>query len=150
VLELNENLSSVQGEVDALLRKFQPTAKLSIADCTTPELRLEYVARWLEAGTPRVGNVVGFDMGLFYRQTECGTVCCIAGAALSFFSDIPLMDLEDMADTARCILGLPDDTKRLFVPHGWNTESHIFTPAWAARCIRKYQREGVVDWEGTR
>jgi hypothetical protein len=24
------------------------------------------------------------------------------------------------------------------------------TPAWAARCIRKYQREGVVDWKGTR
>jgi len=149
-----ENLSSVQGEVDALLRKFQPTETLEPKDCTTPELRLEYIARWLEAGAPHVGDLIGFDMRNVSTRTSCGTICCIAGAVNQFFGN-PLYKHSDDADDAVELLGMSDyDSDDLFEPENYFLgEDHYgnkYTPAWAARCIRKYQREGIVDWEGTR
>jgi len=146
-----ETLSSVQGEVDALLRKFQPTETLSPKDCTTPELRLEYIARWLEDGAPHIGNVAGFDMTDLLQVTSCGTVCCIAGAANQFFNAKDAGDAYEAMD----LLGLSDsDSDDLFEPEsywrGKDYSDNEYTPAWAARCIRKYQRTGIVDWEGTR
>lgn len=52
--------------------------------------RLTKIAEWLEAGAPHVGIVTGFDMQNFIREgdaigtNECGTSCCIAGAAVQF------------------------------------------------------------------
>jgi hypothetical protein len=140
-----EVTSEVSDRIAEIGRSVAVPKRLTREECTTPELRLEYIAQWLEAGGDERHGVAGFDMGLIYQTKSCGTVCCIGGAALRFFSDGDYADL----DKARRLLGFGPEG-RIFTPRGWLGDSSIFTPAWAARCIRKYQRTGVVDWEGTR
>jgi hypothetical protein len=131
----------VTHEVADAIESLRPSRHLTIEDCTTPELRLEYIAQWLEAGAPHRYGVVGFDMSDVENETNCGTVCCIAGAARMFFGK------ENVAaDT----IGLKfPHAQMMFIPPHWNVPSR-YSPAWAARCIRHYQKTGIVDWEGTR
>ena len=117
---------------------------LRIEDCTTPELRLEYIAQWLEAGGDARYGINGFDMRWWHNpEAECGTTCCIGGAARTWFGD------------AYTSLGLSNVAGyELFYPPDMINVEYVdyrnITPAWAARCIRKYQQTGTVDWEGTR
>lgn len=54
--------------------------------------RLDYIARWLEAGAQHESKVKGFNMEVGVQilpgdTPACGAVCCIAGAATQFFND---------------------------------------------------------------
>ena len=109
--------------------------------------RLTEIAEWLEAGAPHKGAVDGFNMVDYTTETDCGTCCCIAGAANAFAGQ-PL-------GSEACARGLLDlrlgQAEELFAPNypapaDWGD----VTPAWAARCIRKLIATGEVDWEGTR
>jgi hypothetical protein len=65
--------------------------------------RLTELAEWLEAGAPHKNGVVAFDMNVGVAHNGCGTVCCIAGAAVQFFSPLAsdyASDAEDSYDQA--------------------------------------------------
>ena len=45
--------------------------RLTREECTTPELRLEYIAQWLEAGAPARGMVsLGFACPTWFQRLE--------------------------------------------------------------------------------
>lgn len=139
--------------------------------------RLAAIARWLEAGAPEKKHVIGFNMnhGIVFNKLKetpkktyaCGSTCCIAGAAVSFFNN-PVKMLEnefqymDHHMKALSFLGgikpeameLLDlkyhEASRLFEPEVLNADWSSITPAWAARCIRKLIKTGEVDWQGTK
>lgn len=134
-----------------------PKRKLTREECTTPQLRLEYIAQWLEAGGEAREGIAKFCMPRWHARTDCGTTCCIGGAACMFFPFQGMWENGTSNDAAE-IVGMDlNAAYRLFFP-GSDSCSHgnpchpaiMASPAWAARCIRKYQREGIVDWEGTR
>lgn len=121
--------------------------------------RLTTIAEWLEAGAPHRDGVGGFDMRTFLNPlNDCGTTCCIAGAAIQFFGDQSAREVLSrgrfVAPTATAILGLSEGSaKSLFFGFAINgdiIDLREVTVAWAARCIRKLIATGVVDWEGTR
>lgn len=106
--------------------------------------RLTQIAEWLEAGAPHRGGVAGFDMRYVTSTTDCGTVCCIAGAANAFF-DAHL----GMSVNAARRLGINRmQSLELFMPDGYTLEGK-YSAAHAARCIRKLIATGEVDWHGT-
>lgn len=112
---------------------------------------LTIIAKWLEAGAPtKAGrNVVvqGFDMAECWKETDCGTVCCIAGAAEQFLP----FPKEKTGSVGRTQLGFDRPTwEALCLPSGELRWGGVITPAWAARCIRRLIATGAVDWEGTR
>ena len=145
-----------------------PKRPLTREECTTPELRLEYIAQWLEAGAPERHGIAGFWMPDMVSKAEslrkssyykgslaiqsipvCGTVCCVAGTANVWWGAG-----ASVYDSVRAkeLLGLSEDNGQImfFADSYTDIKLRDVTPTWAARCIRKYQREGVVDWEGTR
>jgi hypothetical protein len=120
--------------------------------------RLIEIAEWLEAGAPVRGKVVGFDMGTVMHEDICGTVCCIAGAAIQFFT--PFRSLTAYSDD---VLGTPygkygqrelglteSQAQALFCPPGSYSKPNAYTPDWAARTIRHFLATGIVDWEATK
>ncbi|MBS7457714.1 hypothetical protein [Coralloluteibacterium stylophorae] len=150
--------------------------------------RLDTLARWLEDGAKH--ERITFDMTkgiaiktteLFdpEKPTECGSSCCIAGAAVQFFGDLSDLDpymvarrLEeerrygddaeeevqfrwgDIMDDAAELLGLtPGQARALFEPgmHPiWPyTYEEYNDPAWAARTIRHLMATGEVSWAAT-
>lgn len=132
---------------------YLPPRRLTREECTTPELRLEYIAQWLEAGGDAVQGHPRFHMQAYgtpsaRADNACGTTCCIAGKAIFAFGDIHKSGCTGQAAE---ILGLTlFDSFALFGLHETHKALHIDDPAHAARCIRKYQRTGIVDWAGTR
>jgi len=107
--------------------------------------RLAEIAEWLETGAPEK-NGVAFDMRRFKLATDCGTTCCIGGAAVQFFGN---KYTPFSSSGAASMLVINDETaKDLFYPE----ESYYtsITPDLAARCIRKLITTEQVDWEGTR
>jgi len=135
--------------------------------------RLTELAEWLERGAPEQKGVTKFDMGDFicleeykthtdmwekYKEgaldeadsilRRCGTACCIAGAAVMFYSKHPALSRlqYNEADDGRDLLDLTaEQSNRLFFPRNLD----LITPSWAARCIRKLIETGEVDWAGT-
>lgn len=112
--------------------------------------RLTTIAEWLEAGAPHRDGVDGFDMSCWVKvEAACGTTCCIAGAAATFFTATTYPGFS----AGQKVLDLSSGkAQTLFCPH---IDRHVesldaITPAWAARCIRKLIATGEVDWEGTR
>lgn len=111
--------------------------------------RLNAIAEWLEAGAPHKNGVVGLDMSVFSRSTECGSVCCISGAADQFFGGEygESLELNDGQWHALCAPYDPGVDE-------YNDETDEFrkgiTLGNAARCIRKLIATGEVDWEGIR
>lgn len=114
--------------------------------------RLNIIAEWLEAGAPHKDGVDGFDMRDFINEyAECGTTCCIAGAAIQFFGG---GDGGMPEDKATALLDLDCTTaSNLFYGGIMTVDGQVdledITPAWAARCIRKLIATGEVDWVGT-
>lgn len=145
--------------------------------------RLEHLARWLEGGAQHAR--VRFDMTTGYEliaeefnpdaPSDCGAVCCIAGAAVQFFAtdqeklerhaafkigleeddeDEPL-DWRVVFDQAQDLLELSrEQAAELFVPgNGGEITDYAGTlhsyndPAWAARTIRHLIATGEVDWD---
>lgn len=146
------------------------------------KIRLERLARWLEAGAPH--ETIKFDMreGVVLKEIKrfengtidgeatmaCGTSCCIAGAAVQFFNDLPTMLVKHSEDAVRLkkigwstvrkeaeeLLGLTrDQSWKLFTPAtgDWGrVPEHYNDPKWAGRVIRKLIETGEVDWPGCR
>ena len=136
---------------DALHRianEVQPKRPLTREECATPELRLEYIAQWLEAGASSCSGVDAFNMLAIADEKDCGTVCCIMGCVQIWFGERRMPDTK-----AAGLIGIHDRSvidELFYALHAHGVGLGSITPAWAARCIRKYQREGVVDWAGTR
>lgn len=113
--------------------------------------RLVPVIKWLERGAPHEKGVAGFDMGVGVLHTQCGAVCCIAGALCQFnhpFNGRYNMGEEEHWDTvvgqAIYLLGVSVGTAReLFRPEGIN--DHI-TPTIAAATLRHFLATGEIDW----
>jgi hypothetical protein len=77
-------------------------------------------------------------------------MCCIAGATEQFFGEKDYYFSMGFVDAPE-LLGLERSVAReLFMPEYWMCNPEIYTPPWAARCIRKLIKTGEVDWVGTR
>jgi hypothetical protein len=114
--------------------------------------RLTTIVEWLEAGAPGRDGVAGFDMSEVSKETDCGTVCCICGAAVHWWGSTPAPEDYDgdVSMIGQFTLGLDfKNADALFAPPGF-IDSGKYTTAHAARCIRKLIATGAVDWEGTR
>lgn len=138
--------------------------------------RLTEIAEWLEQGAPHrprsngATGVTGFNM-LHYAMndvgTDCGTACCIAGAANAFHFDSEGQDWQDYwldsAAMARELLGLSrPQSDALFYPRDWNGDVGVrneltydtdgspnwdcISPQHAGRVVRHFIATGVVDW----
>ena len=141
--------------------------------------RLTKIAEWLEGGAKHVN--ISFDMtkGLVITEealsakdpTACGTVCCIAGAAIAFnpgavnkpalFGEHNYYAKDEIGEYTKCevnwervfrngmqVLGLTEvQAWKLFTPRGLSVYND---PAWAARTIRRLIATGEVDWEAAR
>lgn len=114
--------------------------------------RLTVIAEWLEAGAkPRRFVKGGFNMSWFFGENNCGTTCCIGGAAQAFFGLRLPKFLAENRDPQK-ILGLTDmQADELFYELTW-VQRNTFEQerAHAARCIRNLIATGKVDWKGTR
>jgi hypothetical protein len=134
--------------------------------------RLVYIAEWLEAGAPTQGKVKGFNMRFGVSAEagdtpQCGTTCCIAGAATQFFNDedgwfvTKAFDFDSeyketneapwdvVQREATHILGLDHfDALCLFQPERLfgGELSDYNDPLRAARVIRNFIATGIVDW----
>jgi len=131
--------------------------------------RLERVARWLEQGAPHEILDNGMDVRWFCMDvgvnfTECGAVCCVAGAVVEFNDpyDVDLirasrneageMPWDSVRDRAMTLLGLDPYSAmesqfatKLFRDGG--TENEWITAEIAAQVLRYYLETGELDWE---
>lgn len=127
------------------------------------------VAEWLEAGAPHVTvdetleTIAKFDMSEVSGYNGCGTVCCIAGAVVSFnplefpqfcepnsrvwykVNEVHVAEHAegDVFTDARKYLGMSeDDAEALFVPD----DMHERTAKEGAEVIRHFIKTGVAKW----
>jgi uncharacterized lipoprotein YmbA len=125
---------------------------------------LTELAVWLEASAPETSGVSEFNMMVFIerpRAHDCGTACCIAGAAIQFAQDKPFSYdewLETPANPfqwASTLLDI-DYLQASLLFHCEDEYGEVVASQreidsqWAARCIRKLIDTGGVDWLGTR
>lgn len=138
--------------------------------------RLTKLAEWLEAGAPHerirfdMREGIAFDPEQFSPRdlANCGTSCCLAGAAVQFFgsaqrlsddgalwghfSGVPKLGWPDVRDEAMELLNLESPVADdLFQPIGvadFDDEYLWFfnDPARAAATVRKLIATGEVDW----
>lgn len=131
---------------------------------------LNRIATWLEAGAPHetAPNGSGFNMviahhpayeawrdGEYVDDPDCGSACCIAGAAIQF-AGLLVPEQENQADPrgliyrkAAKLLGLSMNTAiSLFFPDEdqFGGLYEDITPQEAAGVIRHLQKTGEVDW----
>lgn len=130
---------------------YEPNTVSGIKELNVPLLTM--IAEWLEEGAMPRGNVAGFSMRAFVDEDECGTACCIGGAAIAFTG---LADkIEEMGGpllAAASVLGIDDDevAEELFLARYSGVEDLAdIDPAWAARTIRRLIETGDVDWGAT-
>lgn len=117
--------------------------------------KLEYVAKWLEAGAPHTPEGQGFNMDEWMRHSEedfyavdyqghaCGTAMCIGGALEQFFG--LGADKEVGLEVSDGEWTLAD---QLFYP--WDHFSRAIDyndPLLAAKVIRHLIATGEVNWE---
>jgi hypothetical protein len=126
--------------------------------------RLEYIAKWLEAGAPEeVG--FGFDINHGIQVADhCSTTCCIAGAATQFFGDetgpalLEQAKQEGLADWNEYESGLSVfKTAQELLGLSWTQAVQLFemfpdfpdapiTPQLAAAVVRRLIKTGEVNW----
>lgn len=131
---------------------------------------LDRIATWLEAGAPHESGI-SFNMNYLYSsnageawidgemvEQDCGTACCIAGAALQFGGKPDLINPDDFDadqdergfEEAAKLIGMEyKDAHALFYPEETSPFDHYeeITPEYAARVVRKLIKTGEVDWE---
>ncbi len=112
--------------------------------------RLTEIAEWLDQGAPeRVvegGVIHGFDMDHFLdKAADCGTTCCIAGAAIAFNEGFHAASSWNADSSAQKILGLTNSQAMDLFFDGYDS-----TPQHAAVVIRHLIATGTVDWNATR
>lgn len=142
------------------------------------KVRLIEIAEWLEGGAKHANIKFDMQKGLVITEealaaedpVACGTVCCIAGAAVAFNRDVinkhrlfgelnyyardengeytkREVNWERVREQGRDALGLTDtQASQLFMPPYLSKHND---PARAARVVRKLIKTGKVDWEGT-
>ena len=132
--------------------------------------RLEKVLQWLDAGAPeapvvdggaQLPPVVAFDMsnGVAAKYdglgSNCGTVCCIAGAVCQFNQPYNLRSRSAASYwasggvhyRAMNLLGISDtDAEGMFTPNSDKFQWSSITPEVAANMLRAYLASGVIDW----
>lgn len=136
---------------------------------------LERIATWLENGAvevDRFGNPIEFNMavGVKSGHEDCGTACCIAGAAVQFVNPVMIQgyfenneadfDWEGMTEmpwssvqeAAWLYTGLDRQlASQLFEPQYHSNRSYLLEdysdPVLAAKVIRNLIATGIVDWD---
>ena len=123
---------------------------------------LRPVLDWLENGAPHIKSTknknikITFDMNSFENdEGECGTACCIAGAAYQFSSDmrkeLPGVDTRDACNSCYSVgqwLGLSEeDSKELFLPSGLYVHYGDISAAQAAETLRHFLDTGEIVWD---
>lgn len=122
-----------------------------MSNSMTPAGRIDELIAWLDFDAPPMHGVDVFDMAHFCVEDDCGTSCCLAGAACMFerardpgVDDTKEMTSEGIFNMAASLLGLGDvSAMQLFFHH----ERGCNNPAVAAEVLRIYRREGIVDWK---
>lgn len=111
---------------------------------------VQHIKVCIEEGPGKIWPVNGpgtfFQMANYYKDTDCGTVCCIAGLAIHQFDDIPTGWYYEQG---RRLLDLTDEQAvALFTPPGVSCADNWdeYTPQRAARVIRHLIATGTVDW----
>jgi hypothetical protein len=107
----------------------------------------ERILAWLEAGAPEVrdAGIAGFNMAAVGAYTDCGTVCCIAGAALQFSGEDAVCGaMNDAADLLGIGHGKHWLRDRMFL--GGELELEDITPAMAAEMFRGWIETGKIEW----
>jgi hypothetical protein len=138
--------------------------------------RLTKIAEWLEGGGKPNGVPATFDMSSWLmkyghdEKNECGTACCIAGAAvLKFGSPHDMARVDEYSASAdgigmRLLELTEEDSDMLFCPDsywpgmeegekepdGWPERNEGVDAAWAARTIRRLIATGEVRWDLTK
>lgn len=123
---------------------------------------LEEIRDWLRAGTPEKSGITGLDMRTFVSRDlthDCGTTCCIAGAAIQFDrvrKGLPIcktgIDLANdssgytISDNARKILGISPEKAEILFFGDTLISLYDITPEWAANCIDHFLETGEVNW----
>lgn len=138
------------------------------------EERLNILAEWLEGGAQHERITFDMSTGLAYDEiveldpnkiAQCGSSCCIAGAAVQFFNNPPAMietalkkrDINEskteipwwtVKEEAASLLDLDVKTAHLlFEPAGGEKLAEYNDPYWAGRVIRRLIATGEVDWD---
>lgn len=127
---------------------------------------LTNIRNWIASDRPMVLPLKGedidvhFDMGFVFSEKGsgyCGSVCCIAGAALAMDDGASYaleMTAEDWAEKAAFLLGIKDfdDAERLFIPDSF-THSGLrefdlgeVTNEWAVAVLDNLIATGKIDW----
>lgn len=123
---------------------------------------------WLEGGahhTDLDGNLLEFDMSAWQVKTDCGTSCCLAGAAVQFgdphFAEVRLRTTNGNDNSlysgtrtrAQALLELTDrQADDLFAP--WDrlggfdhfVERHDLTPETAIHALTTLRDTGTPIW----
>jgi hypothetical protein len=155
------NLDTEAGCADCTAEVAGELARIAAPETDIYRQRLIGLAEWLEAGAANRGTVTGFDMRQTFADRECGTVCCIGGAAALFYSghetphDYFRWRVSNFACDGLYIgqreLGLTDQqAAALFAPRNFEYRKGGYNAAWAARTIRHFLATGNVDWDITK
>lgn len=139
--------------------------------------RLTKIAEWLEGGAVHENLTFDMDSGLVLTEkawaagdlAACGTSCCIAGAAVAFFSgdedknillsgeaswvgrhhDRREAGWYAVRQLAQDLLGLDyGEANKLFTPRIYSLMA--VDAAWAARTVRHLIETGAVEWDYNR
>ena len=130
-------------------------AETKTAAPVTGRERLIEIAEWLEAGGDARGTVAGFNMSDWRNVTNCGSVCCIAGALVEFEAQ---RTGATVAHVLASVGGGFHQTGEYLAEMDFNSAYDLFippeelnfgriTPDEAAATVRGYLETGDVSWD---
>lgn len=117
---------------------------------------MQQVTNWLAAGAPHDEdhNLAGFDYLNWIEETKCGTIACIAGAAVQF--NDPLYYLrylyeDSIGKKAQELLGLTEEQATLLFYPFDKYDDLEFTqhlpPQKIAKVLQHFIDTNEIDWE---